>query len=65
MKNRYAVITGAADGLGRSFALACASEGFHLILVDLPFKKLPQLAGHIEQSFGNQVIVIEMDCCDK
>jgi uncharacterized protein len=63
MKNTYAVITGAADGLGRSFALACASKGYHLLLVDLPFKKLPQLAGHIEQTYGNHVIVIEKDLC--
>jgi uncharacterized protein len=65
MKKDYAIITGAAEGLGRSFALACASQGYHLILVDLPFKKLPQLASHIAQTFGNDIIVVEKDLCAK
>ncbi len=63
MKNMYAVITGAAEGLGRSFALACANQGYHLLLIDLPYKKLQMLAGHIEQTFGNRVIVVEKDLC--
>lgn len=44
LKGRVAVITGAASGLGRSFALACAREGMHLMLLDVDEQGLQETA---------------------
>ncbi|HSC54150.1 MAG TPA: SDR family NAD(P)-dependent oxidoreductase [Phnomibacter sp.] len=64
MQPQYAAITGAAEGLGRSFALACAQQGFNLVLIDLPHHKLDKLALHLAQSFTIDVLVIEQDLCE-
>lgn len=52
MSNTYALITGAAGGLGKSFAVACAKRGYDLILVDLPGTKIESLAHLISQTYG-------------
>lgn len=40
LKNRVAVITGAADGIGRALALKGAAEGMKLVLADIDTDKL-------------------------
>jgi len=35
LKNKVAVITGAASGFGRELAILCAGEGMHLVLTDV------------------------------
>ncbi len=40
LKDRVAVVTGAGGGVGRSLALALASEGVHLALVDIDSEAL-------------------------
>jgi NAD(P)-dependent dehydrogenase (short-subunit alcohol dehydrogenase family) len=44
LKNRIAVITGAANGIGRATALAFAREGSHLGLLDINAAELESLA---------------------
>ena len=44
LKNRIAVITGAANGIGRATALAFAREGSHLGLLDINAVELESLA---------------------
>ncbi len=63
MNHTYAVITGAADGLGRSFATVCAKAGYHLVLVDLPNKKLNRIAQHLECAFQVKTLVLEINLC--
>ena len=40
LNNKVALITGAAQGIGRGIALRLAQEGVHLALVDLSVDKL-------------------------
>ncbi|GLR85893.1 SDR family NAD(P)-dependent oxidoreductase [Bradyrhizobium iriomotense] len=49
LKNRIAVITGAADGIGRSTALAFAREGAHLGLLDINAAGLESLAAEARE----------------
>jgi uncharacterized protein len=65
MKNTYVIITGAGEGLGCSLAVECASRGYNLLLIDLPFKKMDRLAWHLSKSFGVQVRYLEMDLCEE
>jgi NAD(P)-dependent dehydrogenase (short-subunit alcohol dehydrogenase family) len=44
LKGKVAVVTGAASGIGRELALACAREGAHLVLADLDEKGLAETA---------------------
>ena len=42
----FVLITGAAGGLGRTFAAECAARGWHLLLTDLhanPSKRWPRV----------------------
>jgi NAD(P)-dependent dehydrogenase (short-subunit alcohol dehydrogenase family) len=41
LKGKVAVITGAASGFGREFAILCAAEGMKLVLADIDEKNLP------------------------
>ena len=41
LKGKVAVITGAASGFGREFAILCAAEGMKVVLADIDEKNLP------------------------
>lgn len=64
MKNAYALITGAGEGLGRSFALCCAARGYNLLLVSLPGSRLQILASRIEAHYGVKVWHLEINLCE-
>lgn len=46
MNNSYAVVTGASQGLGKSFAKELAKKGINLILISLPNQDLGELSSH-------------------
>lgn len=48
LKNKVALITGAAQGIGRGIALRLAQEGVHIALVDLNQDKLNLVQAEIE-----------------
>jgi short-subunit dehydrogenase len=55
-----ALITGATGGLGRAFAVECASRGWDLFLTDLRAEALDTLAVGLRQAYG--VSVLQQAC---
>ena len=63
--NRMTVlITGAAGGLGKAFAVECASRGWDLFLNDLQQVPLETLAAALRRSYGVQVVTHACDLTD-
>jgi len=48
----YVLITGAAGGIGKTFAAECASRGWDLLLTDARADLLPPRASGIRRQFG-------------
>jgi uncharacterized protein len=57
----YAIVTGASNGLGKSFAFELASNKINLILIDLNGTGLPRLSAFIRRNFDVDVVHFEMD----
>jgi len=57
----FSIVTGASQGLGRSFAEELASRGNHLILVALPDEGLNTIGTNISTKYGVQVECYETD----
>ena len=60
----YAMVTGASEGLGKSFALELAAKEIPLVLVSLPGTGLPMLSSFIRKNFTVPVVYFEMDLTD-
>ena len=63
-KERYgswALVAGAAEGLGRAFALSLAGRGFGLILVDLQEEPLRRLGAELEKNSRVPVRLLHLD----
>lgn len=50
LKNKVALVTGAAQGIGRGIALRLAQEGAHVALIDMNGEKLQETANEIKKS---------------
>lgn len=61
MKPLTALVTGASEGLGKSFAFELASRKMDLILVSLPSSGLPELASYLISNFNIRAHCIELD----
>lgn len=61
MMKKYAVITGASQGLGRSFAYELAKRGNNLVLISLPGQNLQILGEEIRLKSGVEVVCFERD----
>ncbi len=57
-------ITGAAGGLGKAFAVECASRGWHLFLTDLRPEPLETLAASLRCTYGVDVLTQACDLTD-
>lgn len=60
----YVCITGAAGGLGKAFALECASRGWNLYLTDLNQKKLERLASGLARLYDVKILYDQCDLVD-
>lgn len=59
LKGKVAVITGAASGFGREFAILCAGEGMKLVLTDVDEKNLAGTVGLLPP--GTEAITVKCD----
>ncbi len=59
-KNKVAVITGAADGIGKALALKGAKEGMKLVLADIDTGKLDRLIEELTAS-GTEAVGLRVD----
>lgn len=57
----YVLITGAAGGLGKSFAAECAARGWNLFLTDISEPSLAALAMGMERLYG---VTVRYRTCD-
>jgi NAD(P)-dependent dehydrogenase (short-subunit alcohol dehydrogenase family) len=55
---RTAVVTGAASGIGRALADACADEGMNVVLADVEADSLRAARDEIERAGGNAIGVV-------
>ena len=63
LQARIAVITGAANGIGRASALRLASEGADIALLDLDAAGLERLAGEV-RALGRRALPIAANCAE-
>ncbi|XP_072255419.1 very-long-chain 3-oxoacyl-CoA reductase-like [Pyxicephalus adspersus] len=57
----WAVITGATDGIGKSYAKELAKLGFNVVLISRTLEKLKKVAAEIEKQSGHKVKIIQAD----
>lgn len=60
MKDKAAIVTGAASGIGREIARAFAGEGAKVCIADLVLEQAKQVAGEIERA-GGKALAVAMD----
>lgn len=58
LKDQVAVVTGAAQGIGRSVAEALASEGAAIVVSDINAELAEKTAGEIKQKFGVETLAV-------
>ncbi|XP_034943950.1 very-long-chain 3-oxoacyl-CoA reductase isoform X3 [Chelonus insularis] len=60
-QGKWAVITGATDGLGKAFAQILASKGLDIVLVSRSLPKLETVAKEIRDTYGVDTRIVEAD----
>lgn len=60
-QGKWALVTGATDGLGKAYAKALANKGLDVILVSRSIERLKEAASEIKQTYGVETRVIEAD----
>ncbi|KAM4012604.1 very-long-chain 3-oxoacyl-CoA reductase-B-like [Anomaloglossus baeobatrachus] len=57
----WAVVTGATDGIGKSYALELARRGFDIVLISRSMEKLQKVAFEIEKESRRKTKIIQVD----
>lgn len=60
LQDKVAIITGGAQGIGKSIAVALAKEGANLVIVDVNLEKAEETAKEIE-AMGRKSIALKVD----
>jgi 3-oxoacyl-[acyl-carrier protein] reductase len=64
LKNKVALVTGAAKGIGRGIALALAKEGYHVAISDIDVMALSSVQAEITD-LGVKALAVECDVSKK
>ena len=64
-RSSFVMVTGAAGGLGKAFAVECASRGWDLFLTDLRSEPIETLAASLQATYGVKVIAQPCDLTDQ
>ena len=64
LKNKVAVITGAAQGIGRAIATTLAQQGANVVVADIQLEKAETTAKEITAETGQKVIAVHVDVVD-
>ena len=64
LKEKVAVVTGAAQGIGRAVALAMGREGAEVVVADLQVEKAQSVANEL-QAFGAAALAAEVDVANE
>lgn len=60
-KNKNALVTGSASGLGYELALLLAKDGYNLVLIDIDFEKLKHVKSSILKNRDVEVKLLQKD----
>lgn len=60
LKNRVAIVTGAARGMGRGFALRLAGEGARIVAVDIEMDDLEKTEALVKEN-GGEILAMRVD----
>ncbi|XP_073435438.1 17-beta-hydroxysteroid dehydrogenase type 3-like [Dendrobates tinctorius] len=58
---RWAVVTGATDGIGKAYALELSKRGLDVVLISRTLEKLKRVASEIEKESGRKIKYIQAD----
>ncbi len=64
LNDKVAVVTGAAQGIGRAIAETLAQRGAHVVVADLQVEKAEATAKEIAANTGRRAIVVQVDVAD-
>ena len=64
LNDKVAVVTGAAQGIGRAIAETLAQRGAHVVVADLQAEKAEATAKEIAADTGRRVIAVQVDVSD-
>ncbi len=65
LKNKVALVTGAAGAIGYGICRGLLEKGCHLVATDLPGEKLDSFTADLKQTAGDRVIGVPIDVTDK
>jgi 3-oxoacyl-[acyl-carrier protein] reductase len=64
LKNKVAVITGGAQGIGRAIAVGMAREGAKVVVADLKSEKASSVANEVKM-LGSEALALEVNVADE
>ena len=64
LKNKTAIVTGAAKGIGKGIALALAKEGCNVVISDIDQKEAEAVAEEV-QKMGPKALAVRCDVSNK
>ncbi|XP_075047955.1 17-beta-hydroxysteroid dehydrogenase type 3 isoform X1 [Mixophyes fleayi] len=58
---KWAVVTGAGDGIGKAYSIELANRGMNIVMISRTLEKMQRVAMEIEQTTGRNVKIIQAD----